>query len=68
MSSLSYKTNFLPLELQSAGLYKIRSVAVVAAFLAAAPRRLLGFCRQMRSYTTRTRCSAKGSDTNGISL
>ncbi|MDD3315326.1 MAG: hypothetical protein PHH05_07535 [Syntrophaceticus sp.] len=41
MSSLSYKTNFLPLELQSAGLYKIRSVAVVAAFLAAA---LLGGC------------------------
>jgi Tfp pilus assembly protein PilN len=41
MSSLSYKTNFLPLELQSAGLYKIRSIAVAAAFLAAA---LLGGC------------------------
>jgi Tfp pilus assembly protein PilN len=41
MNSLSYKTNFLPLELQSAGLHKIRSIAVAAAFLAAA---LLGGC------------------------
>jgi Tfp pilus assembly protein PilN len=41
MSSLSYKTNFLPLELQSAGLHKIRSIAVAAAFLAVA---LLGGC------------------------
>lgn len=36
MSQISYKTNFLPLELQSAGLHKMRSIAVVAAFLAAA--------------------------------
>jgi Tfp pilus assembly protein PilN len=41
MNSLSYKTNFLPLELQSAGLHKIRLIAVAGLFLATV---LLGGC------------------------